>query len=261
VYAVPVSGARVTTVSFPSPIAAIDGALITTDGKTPGVFQIAHTKGTAYFSARALVKGVTTNVNVRWNNRTYVFELQESSAPCYSLILRGGSEKSGAPARPLTPNRLLGMLDKAKAFALLQQYQPDAVRDVEYRDCRGTPLVSNCGDYEVRCVKAFRFPTQDTLVFQLTVSNRSDKPLEHTPERLEVRVGEHIFTPSVADLASIIAPHGAATGYIAVTGSPRGGRNGLSLKNDFTFVLSRRDAAVEAATRGFEELQTGRLAK
>ena len=56
VYSIPVSAARVTTVSFPSPIAAIDGALLTVDGKTPGLFQIAHTKGTAYFSLRALAK-------------------------------------------------------------------------------------------------------------------------------------------------------------------------------------------------------------
>ena len=261
VYAVPVSGLRVTTVSFPSPIAAIDGALTTADGKTPGVFQIAHTKGTAYFSARALVKGATTNLNVRWNNRTYVFELKESEQPCYSMILRGGSEKSAGPTRLLTPNRLLGILDKAMACALLQQHQPDTVRDIEYRDCRATPLVSDCGDYEVRCTEAFRFPAQDTLVFQVTVSNKSDKPLQHTPEQLEVRVGEHVFTPSVADLASIIVPHGAATGYVAVTGNPTGGRNGLSLKNEFSFVLSRRDPAVEAVARGFDELQTGGLAK
>ena len=255
VYALPVSGVRVTTVSFPSPVAAIDGALTTTDGKTPGLFQIAHTKGTAYFSVRALAKGATTNINVRWNNRTYVFELRESLEPCYSLILRNGSEKLGSPGRPLTPSRLLGILDKAKGFPLLQQYQPDAVRGVEYRDCRATPLVSDCGDYEVRCVEAFRFPDQDTLVFQLTITNKADKALEHMSEKLEVRVGEQVFTPSVADVSGIIAPHGLATGYVAVTGTPTGGRNGLSLKNDFTFVLSRRDAEVEAAARGFDELQ------
>jgi hypothetical protein len=54
VYSVPVSGTRVTTVSFPSAISAIDAALVTTDGKTAGLFQIAHTEGTSYFSARAL---------------------------------------------------------------------------------------------------------------------------------------------------------------------------------------------------------------
>src|SRR5699024_3209712 len=40
VYSVPVSGTRVTTISFPSPITAIDGALLTLDGKTPGLFQV-----------------------------------------------------------------------------------------------------------------------------------------------------------------------------------------------------------------------------
>ncbi|MDQ3622381.1 MAG: hypothetical protein M3463_07835 [Verrucomicrobiota bacterium] len=261
VYEVPVSAARVTTVSFPSPIAAIDGALTTTDGKAPSVFQVAHTKGTAYFSARALTRGAVTNINVRWNNRTYVFELRESAEPCYSMILRGGTEKTGALRRPLTPNRLLGMLDKAKAFPLLQQYQPDALRDVEFRDCRATPLVSDCGDYEIRCIEAFRFPAQDTLVFQLTVVNKTDKPIEHAPERIEVRVGQHVFTASIADIPSIIVPHGAATGYVAITGDPNGRRNGLSLKNEFSFVLSRRDASIEAAVKGFEELQTEGLPK
>ncbi len=261
VYAVPVSAMRVTTVSFPSPIAAIDGALTTTDGKTPGVFQIAHTKGTAYFSARALAKDAVTNINVRWNNRTFVFELHESAEPCYSLVLRSGSEKTGTSSRPLTPNRLLGILDKAKAFALLQQYQPDAVRDVEFRDCRAKPLVSDCGDYEIRCLEAFRFPEQDTLVFQLTVTNRTEKPIEHVPERAEVRVGEQVFTASVADTTSVIAPHASITGYVAITGDSRGGRNGLSLKNDFSFVLSRRDAAVDEAVAGFEKLQTEGFAK
>lgn len=261
VYAVPVSGTRVTTVSFPSPIAAIDGALTTADGRTPGVFQLAHTKGTAYFSVRALVKDAATNLNVRWNNRTYVFELRESTEPCYSLVLRGTPERNALPSRPLTPNRLLGLLDKAKAFPLLRQYQPDAVRDVEHRDCRAKPLVSDCGGYEIRVMEAFRFPEQDSLIFQLTVVNKADKPLSHTPEQLQVRVAEQVFTPSLADLPSLVAPKSAVTGYVAITGTPTGGRNDLSLKNDFTFALSRRDAVVEAAVRDFEKVQTEGFAK
>ena len=62
------------------------------------------------------------------------------------------------------------------------------------------------------------------------------------PELLEVRVGDRVFTPSLTDLTSIVAPHGAASGYVAVSGGPHGERNDLSLKNDFTFVLSRLDA-------------------
>jgi len=46
VYTLPVSTNRVTTVSFPSPISAIDAAGVTTDPKVPGQFQLAHTRGT-----------------------------------------------------------------------------------------------------------------------------------------------------------------------------------------------------------------------
>ncbi len=254
VYGVPISGARVTTISFPSPIAAIDGALVTLDGKTPGVFQVAHTKGTAYLSLRALAKDATTNLNVRWNNRTYVFELRESAEPWYSVVLQSKPEKGARSTRPLTPPRLLGLLDKAKAFALLKTQQPDAVADVEHRDLREKPLVSDCGDYEVRLIDAFRFPDDDAVVFQLVINNRGDNALEHTPEKLEVRVGDRVFNPSLTDLTSTVAPHESTIGYVVVSGGPAG-RNDLSLKNDFTFVLSRRDAAAEAAQPDFKQIE------
>jgi hypothetical protein len=247
VYAVPVSGTRVTTVSFPSPISAIDGALVTLDGKTPGLFQVAHTKGTSYLSLRALAKDATTNLNVRWNKRTYVFEVRESAEPWYSVVLQSQPEKRKRVTGPLTPPRLLGLLDKAKAFALLQAQQPDAVAGVEYRDLREQPLVSDCGDYEVRLTEAFRFPDDDTVVFHLVIANRSDNALEHSPERLEVGVGDRVLTPSLSDLASTVAPKESTIGYVLVSGAD-GSRNDLSLKNDFTFVLVRHDAAVAAET-------------
>ena len=244
VYAVPVSGTRVTTISFPSPITAIDGALLTLDGKTPGLFQVAHTKGTAFLSLRALAKDAATNLNVRWNNRTYAFELHESTDPWYSVVVRSGPEKSNKAPRPLTPPRLLGLIDKAKAFGLLQTQQPDAVADIEYVDHRDKPLVSDCVDYEIRMTEAFRFPQDDAIVFHVVIANRGDNPIEHAPEKLEVRVADRVFNPSLTDLVSGIAPHESTIGYVVVSGGPNA-RNDLSLKNDFTFVLSRRDPAVE----------------
>jgi len=46
---VPVATNRVTTISFPGAITAIDGAGVTVDGKTPGLFQLAHTKARRFF--------------------------------------------------------------------------------------------------------------------------------------------------------------------------------------------------------------------
>lgn len=119
VVTVPVSTNHVTTISFSGPIAAIDAVGVTADGKTPGQFQLAHTKGSSFLSVRALASRAATNLTIRWNKRTYVFELVESDAPVLALNLedRAASEVV-QPAPQVTPTRLLALLDKASACAL-----------------------------------------------------------------------------------------------------------------------------------------------
>jgi hypothetical protein len=255
VYAVPVSGARVTTISFPGPISAIDSALATMDAKTPGLFQIAHTKGTSYFSTRALAKGAMTNVNVRWNGKTYVFELKESPEPWYSVVLQARDTK-GNIRRPLTSARLLGLLDKAKAFPLLKQYHPDVVAGVDHREYSAQPAITDCGDYEIGLEEAFRFDADDTLIFRVTVRNKTAALLECSPERTQIKVGQRIYFPTLTDLKSLVVPNGIGSGYVALTGSPEGGRNDLSLRNDFTFILSRLSPDLDAAVRDFEAINS-----
>jgi hypothetical protein len=53
----------------------------------------------------------------------------------------------------------------------------------------------------------------------------------------------------VSDAAGLIPPKTEATVYFAVTGTPDGGRNELSLKNEFTVLVERiRTSAVSAST-------------
>ncbi len=238
VYAVPVSASRVTTLSFPSAISAIDAALVTTDAKTAGLFQIAHTKGTSYLSARALAKDAATNLNIRWSGRTYVVELRESKAPWLSVIFQPRESKPMQP-RPVTPARLLGLLDKAKAFPLLNEHHPEALAGVDFRDGAKQPSVTDCGDYEVRVNEAFRFDLEDTLIFRLTLQNKTLEAIQFAPERVRLKVGDRTLFPSVTQLGGLIPANGASDGYVAFTGTADGERNDLSLKNEFTFVLER----------------------
>src|SRR5208283_2399869 len=130
VVSVPVATNRVTTINFPSAITAIDGAGITVDGKTPGLFQLAHTKGSAFLSVRALFPKASANLNIRWNDHTYVFELAESGQPVLSLNLEAPPtpEEEGVGHAPeVSPIKLLALLDKAKAFPLLKAQQPESV--------------------------------------------------------------------------------------------------------------------------------------
>ena len=133
VYTIPVSFSRVTTVSFPGPISAIDGALVTLNGKTSGLFQLAHKQGSYFFSVRSLVKEAATNINVRWNNKTYVLELQDSQTPLLSIIFKYAADgKSPLTRRAVTPGTLVGLLDKAKAYRVLKENHPEAVEQIDY---------------------------------------------------------------------------------------------------------------------------------
>ncbi len=237
---VPVATNRVTTISFPGPITAIDGFGFTLGGKSPGQFQLAHTRGSGFLSVRALAPKAATNLNIRWNNRTYVFELVQSDTPVLALNLEAPAPAESVPVAPrLSPARLLGLLDKAQAFPLLKAQQPEAVADVTARTFGSHPQITDFNDYEIRLEEVFRFDAEDTLVFHVLLRNKSDRQIRYLPGSFRVRVGDRLYYQSVSDAPGVLPPMAESTVYFAITGSPDGRRNDLSLKNDFTILVTR----------------------
>jgi hypothetical protein len=263
VCAVPVSFTRVTTVSFPGPISAIDAALVTTDGKTAGLFQLAHKPGSYFFSVRSLVKGATTNVNVRWNNKTYVLELQDSTTPQLSVIFKYPVEtgKSSVAKRLVTPGSLVGLLDKAKAYPVLKASHPEAVEQVDYVNYGAKPRVMDYNDFEVRLEEVFRFDPQDTLVFRIVLRNKTDKEIRYQPQGFSLRVGERLYSQSISDASGVMPPKSDTPAYFAITGTPAGGRNDVSTKNEFTVIVSTVDAASAKAVQSVPREFRGGFAK
>jgi hypothetical protein len=240
---VPVATNRVTTISFPGPIDAIDGAGVTVDGKTPGQFQLAYTRGSAFLSVRALLPKASANLNVRWNDHTYVFELLESNPPVLSLIMEALPEPDetdiGHSAPDVSPLKLLSLLDKAKAFPLLKAQQPESVADVGFTTYDGKQLVSDFNDYQIQIEEAFRFNTEDTLVFRVAITNGADMPLIYQPDSFSICAGNRLYPQSISDASGTVPPKGKSIVYFAITGTPDGGRNNLSLKNQFTVLVNR----------------------
>ncbi len=242
IVSIPVATNRVTTISFPSPVEAIDGTGFTVDGKTPGQFQLAHAKGSAFLSVRALTPKAASNLNIRWNKRTYVFALFENDAPILSLNLEAPptpEEEGFGHAPEVSPLKLLALLDKAKAFPLLKAQQPEAVADVGFTTYDGKPLVSDYNDYEIQIEQAFRFNAEDTLVFRAAITNKADTPLIYRPDGFALRAGSRLYPQSISDASGTVPPEGRGIVYFAVTGTPDGGRNNLSLKNQFTVLVTR----------------------
>jgi hypothetical protein len=248
VYPIHVSTDRVTTISFPGPISAIDAAQATTDLRKLALFQIAYTKGAAFFSVRALAKKAASNVNIRWNKKTYVLELAEGDMPMLSVIFQYVPENgSASPPVEVTPSRLLALLDKAKAYPLLRSYHPDAVDEVQYRNYEKEPRIIDCKEYSIQIAEVFRFDDEDTLIFRVILKNKTGTPLRFAPNGFSLRVGERTYPQSISDASGIIPPQAETPAYFAVTGTPNGGRNDISLKNDFYVILDAQPAETKEA--------------
>jgi hypothetical protein len=239
---VPVATNRVTTICFPSGITAMDGAGVTVDSKTPGLFQLAHTKGSAFLSVRALFPKASANLNIRWNDHTYVFELAECGQPVLALNLLAPPtpEEEGVGHAPaVSPLKLLALLDKARAFPLLKAQQPESVANVDFTTYDGKPLVSDFNDYQIQIEQAFRFNPEDTLVFRVAITNETAAPLIYQPASFMLRAGNRLYPQSISDADGTVPPNSRSIVYFAVTGTPDGGRNELSLINAFTVLVTR----------------------
>lgn len=70
------------------------------------------------------------------------------------------------------------------------------------------------------------------------------KCVGYQPQRLAVRVGQDVYYASISDASGIVPPKASTAAFFAVTGTPRGGRANLSVKNAFSIIVPRveRDA-------------------
>lgn len=151
-------------------------------------------------SVRALARKAATNLNIRWNKRTYVFDLIEGDAPVLALNLEDrATTEIVQPAPQVTPTRLLALLDKAKAFPLLKKQQPDAVASAEARTFSDEPQITDFNDDEIRIEEVFRFNPEDTLVFHVTLRNKSEREIRYLPESFCVCIGNRLYYQSISD--------------------------------------------------------------
>jgi hypothetical protein len=144
---------------------------------------------------------------------------------------------------PVTPSRLLALMDEAKAYPLLRTYHADVVAQVDYRNYEREPRIVDCTNYAVSIKEAFRFDTEDTLIFRVGITNKTDRELIYAPNGFLLRVGERTYPQSISDASGIVPPRAEAPAYFAVTGTPNGGRNDISIKNDFYIILNAHTIA------------------
>jgi len=232
-----------TTLMFPSAISAIEGANVSSSPDAPAPVLLAYTPGQTFFSVRALTPGAKGAVNVVWHNRTFVIRFKEDVQPYGSVAFYEDnfSGRNHAQQKRVTSEVLLGLLDRAKGYRLIEMQYPEAVQQIENAQPGN---VCYYRDFQVTVEEVFRFNPEDTLVFKLRLENKSDAAIYYQPQRLAARVGQNVYYPSISDASGIVPPKAVTTAYFAITGSPNGSRANLSVKNGFNIIVTRveRDA-------------------
>ena len=236
VLTVPVGTDRVSLIRFPSPISHLEGAFLATDSEPPARFQVNFTPGRAYFSVRALQANATASVTVIWKQQPFVFNLVASPTPLQALnlvepVARDVRLAGGGPSA----HRLLGILDTAKAYSLLQAQHPAEVADVVRRACTDR---WDYRTYELWLEEIFHFKTEDTPVFRVVFHNQQSQPLTYLPQSFRIEVGRQIYFAAIADGDGFVPPGGRSPVYFAVSSAPDGSRPGLSINNAFNIMFT-----------------------
>ena len=118
-----------TAVLFPSAISGLYAKSVAVQEQANADFVLSFTPGNFYFALRALKQDAEDHLTVIYNRKAYVLHLAASDKPFYSVtFFQGGNTR--AAARTVIPERLLSLLDKAKAYPLFQKDHPDALAGV-----------------------------------------------------------------------------------------------------------------------------------
>jgi hypothetical protein len=145
-----------------------------------------------------LVDPATAVLNVIINRKVYVVELATDKEPFQSVTFypmdEPPAQSAGQPN--VGPSRLLGLLDKAKAFPILADQYPEMVSQIDQAEPFTRTLYRG---FEVILTKVFRFDAADVLIFQVEFVNETNQPISYVPQSLAVRVGAGVYWSALSD--------------------------------------------------------------
>ncbi len=226
-----------TTILFPAPISGLYAKSVAAQEQSNANFLLSFTPGNFYFTVRALKPDVEDHLTVIFNREAYVLHLIASDDPTYSLTLVD-DRQTPAGRRAVIPERLLSLMDTAKAYPLFAKEHPEAVADVLHV---APDTVVPYEDFQVVIRDVWRFEEEDTLVFGIELQNSSDETIIYQPQDLAVRLGDRIYTQSIADASGIMPPGSVTAAYFSITGDGEGGRNNLAPDNDWNVLVVRSE--------------------
>ncbi len=247
---VPTAPGITTTLVFPGPVEAMDGVGVSTDPNAEGaLFNLSHAEGSDTFSITPLRPEARTNINVRVGENVYVMLfLADAQRALFKMVLHDPPPPAPTPANELAarkpetrdtlllaPARLLGLIDKCKAYAVLRASDSSAVEDL--RKGNGPFSISDSKDYAITPLEVYRKGEWDALVFKVAITNQTDRDLYYDPESFVARIGSEGYTQAIGDAGGHVPPKTSAVAWFAIVGDQTGGSNNLDPDNPWQITV------------------------
>ena len=255
-----------TTIRFPYPIQALDGAGFTTDrNQIAGDFELSWSEGNNFFAFTPIIPNAFRNINVVVNGKTFVFEAFPASSRAQavmSIIMEDSSINSfeeiqfnktqTEPESKLKPSggaKLLGLIDTLK---MLAGQSPSSVETILNKSPNLSLSIRDndifdFNTYKIGLTKILRNNEMDAIAFEVIVENTSTNHLFLEPESFTVRVGDSIYDAVISDINPDLPKKKTQTGYFVMIGTPDGSPNWLDVNNNFipSFDVLTLDSVVK----------------
>jgi len=257
VYRVVTAPAVTTTVEFPDTIEMINGkGLVSDEAKQSGKFEFGFLPNTNYFSITPLADNVATNLNVAVDGKIYCLEIVTGPAANYKVTFSsaapllqtaqadGGvlpplsetpAEVDASAKRKISVARVIGLIDKAKAYPILAIQKDSPVKDI----LTAFPQKSfETANVRLTLRGVYRDNAFDGICFAVELESKDGKAHHYDVESFGVAAGDRQFSQFTASASGEVPGTGTSMGFFAIAGDGMGGRNDLAPTNDFQISLN-----------------------
>jgi hypothetical protein len=233
----------ITTLEFPYKIEALDGYGFSLSPSPDGadLFQVSFNKGTNFLSLKAMREGVEGNLTVVLDGKVYCLFCTEVADPSFVIVFEDNTAKNVSNPRevlaknkPVSPARLLGFLDKVKAYPSLKVTAAELFRNMEVAEPNSE---SSLDGLKVTLRRVIRDESLDSLGFDVELANQSDKDFFYDPESFGVRIGDEVYPAALSNGSGKVEAEKTRPAFFVVAGTATGGRNDLAVTNKFDVML------------------------
>ena len=239
----------VTSLEFPYKIEAIDGYGFSATPGSGDTFQISYTKGTNYFSVRALKTGATGNLTVVLDQKLYSIFFEESSDPSFVNIFslpnqglaEGAPEQIGVDKQAPTSAQLAGLLDTAKHYETLRTTHPELLEGLHVIES-GKKL-SLGKDVASTIRRVLEDDTLGSTAFEVEIANGSRADFCYDPATLQIDAQNRSYNVALQEASGIVKAGASETIFVVVNESASEGRESFAAAGDFGLKVraKRRD--------------------